>query len=55
MTAIEIMLGIDDQVYAIQHLDPSVRIKINGDHALGLEVLEYLKKFESSAGKIEVV
>ena len=54
MTTIKTELGVQDTMYMIQHFDPSVYIEIRGDHALALEVLEYLEKFESLAGQIEV-
>lgn len=54
MTTIEIELGVRDTMYSVLHLDPSVYIEIREDHALAQEFLEYLEKFESPAGQIEV-
>lgn len=56
MTTIEIELGVPDRSYHIPKIkfDPGVHIEIRGDHALAMELLAYLEKFESSAGQIEV-
>ena len=54
MAATELTLGIDDETDNFHHWNPSVRVTINGDLELGLEVIQYLRKFESSAGKSEV-
>jgi hypothetical protein len=54
MTTIKIELGVLEHI--TYHYGPGVKITIDGDHALALalEVLEYLEKFESPAGQIEV-
>ena len=52
MTTIKIELGVLEHI--THHYDPGVKITIDGDHALALELVEYLEKFGSPAGQIEV-
>lgn len=53
MTTIKIKLGVPSIPHSFP-LDPEVSITIDGDHALALEVLEYLEEFTSPACQIEV-
>ena len=53
MTVIKIKLGVPNIPPSFP-FDPCVDITIDGDHALALEVLEYLEDFTSPAGQIEV-
>lgn len=54
MSETEIQLGVQDRMYTVPKFDPGVVITIRGDHALSMEVLQYLKEFTSPAGPIEV-
>lgn len=53
MTTIEIKLGVSDHP-SFNSFGPEVAITIDGDHALAVEVLQYLEKFTSPAGEIEI-
>ena len=52
-TAIKIKLGVPSIPPSFP-FDPEVDMTIDGDHALALEVMEYLEEFTSPAGQIEV-
>ena len=54
MSEIKIDLGVQDSTYTVPMFDPGVTITIRGNHALSLEVLEYLEEFTSPAGPIKV-
>lgn len=54
MTKLSIELGVQDRSYTVSKFDPGVCIEIRGDHALALEVLQYIEEFTSPAGEIEV-
>lgn len=51
MTTIKIKLGVPN-IPPSSPFDPEVDITIDGDHALALEILEYLGEFISPVGRI---
>lgn len=53
MATTEIALGVPAR-FVQSHLMPGVHIRIDGDIEMVSEVLQYIKKFKSRAGQIEV-
>ena len=55
MTKIEIRIGTKDTSYVTcSAMDPEAIVTIQGEHAFVKEIMQYLEKFESPVGPIEV-